>query len=200
MAKPRFTGEKRLTKVSIEDLQPHPQNPRIHPQDQLDAIAASIRQFGQPRPVLARAEDHVLIAGHGVLEGCRRAGVDQVDVILWDVDQRTASEFMVADNQHGDRSSNDDEMLAQLIRDLQPENILAIGFLDSEVEDMISALEKSEKNRPVVRELATDEVADTFWISVRGPIEQQANALRAIQDVMAKFPDVTVDQGSSEIN
>ena len=33
----------------------NPRNPRLHPEAQLADLAASLRRFGQPRPLIARA-------------------------------------------------------------------------------------------------------------------------------------------------
>jgi ParB-like chromosome segregation protein Spo0J len=200
MAKKKHTGDRETRSIAIEDLTPNPKNPRRHDVKQIEAMAESVRAFGQVRPILARAEDLVVIAGHGVLEACRMAGLSSVQVVLWDVDERTANSYMIADNRHHDHSVDDDAMIAELIRELEPDNYLALGFIDNEVDELLARLERGEKNPVKVREIATHDVEDKFWISVRGPVEQQARALQAIRKVMDEMPDVTVEQGVSELN
>ena len=48
----------------------------------------------------------------------------------------------------------------------------------------------------VVREIATSDVSDSFWITVRGPLAQQAAALKRLQQLMGELPDVEVDLGT----
>jgi hypothetical protein len=36
---------------------------------------------------------------------------------------------------------------------------------------------------------------DASWISIRGPLAQQANALKALEQAMKPFADVTAEQG-----
>jgi ParB-like chromosome segregation protein Spo0J len=66
------------------DLVSNPRNPRLHPEDQLDKLAASLKRFGQPRPIIARAENHMIIAGHGIHAAAARAGLATLKVVLWD--------------------------------------------------------------------------------------------------------------------
>jgi hypothetical protein len=48
---------------------------------------------------------------------------------------------------------------------------------------------------PTVRELATSEVADRFWIAVRGPLKTQAATLQKLRDVLQAFPDLEIELG-----
>jgi hypothetical protein len=41
-------------------------------------------------------------------------------------------------------------------------------------------------------------VTDDFWIGVRGPMKQQAEALQRVKELMAEFPSVTVELGTVE--
>jgi hypothetical protein len=53
--------------VPIGDLRPDPRNPRTHDEANLAAIAASLREFGQLKPLVAHRETHIVEAGNGVL-------------------------------------------------------------------------------------------------------------------------------------
>lgn len=50
----------------------------------------------------------------------------------------------------------------------------------------------------VVEDFDTSKVADRFWISVRGPLAEQAKALDALEGVMADLADVDVELGTVE--
>jgi hypothetical protein len=47
-----------------------------------------------------------------------------------------------------------------------------------------------------VHEIDVSAVEDRFWITVQGPLRQQAAALQRLQQLMAEFPDVDVDLGT----
>lgn len=50
-----------------------------------------------------------------------------------------------------------------------------------------------------VKEIETGEVADEFWISVRGPLAQQAAVLKKLEDALKPFAGVTVEQGTINV-
>lgn len=79
-------------------LVPYPSNPKLHPEEQISQIMASITQFGFINPILIDS-NKVVIAGHGRLEAAKRLGLKKVRVI--DVKYLTedqARALRVADN------------------------------------------------------------------------------------------------------
>ena len=56
-----------------------------------------------------------------------------------------------------------------------------------------------EPDELAVKEIETGPVSDEFWISVRGTLAQQANALKALQEAMKPFAGVEVEQGTINI-
>lgn len=183
----------KLTTIDILELVPNPRNPRRHPEAQIEQLAASIRKFGQPKPVLARKENRMLIAGHGVWESCQRAGLPKIKVMLWDVDQATADAFMVADNRHPENSRNDTDRIAELLREIDPSDLPALGFTPEEVAELLKG---EDEDTIEVFEIDTTAVADRFWLSVRGPLKDQAQALQRVQEVMRDLPEVEVELGT----
>lgn len=51
--------------VSIDDIQPHPENYKIHPPEQIKSLRASLKTFGWTTPIKANLKG-VIIAGHGM--------------------------------------------------------------------------------------------------------------------------------------
>lgn len=189
------TPEKRILLLephaALDDLLPNPRNPRRHPAKQLEQLAASINRFGQPRPILARMANRMIVGGHGLALAMRRAGATHAQVLLWDVDQQTADAFMVADNQHGLNGRDDDAQLALLLEELARDDFASLGF-DAEAANKL--LEQGGEIE--VRAVDTTPVKDRFWISVRGPLKSQAKALKQLQAVMKEVPDVSVELGT----
>jgi hypothetical protein len=183
-----------LVTLPVTDLTPNPRNPRDHDEKQLAHLQASLERFGQTRPLIARKANKMLIAGHGVLMAAKRAGWEQIKVLLWDCSQEDADTYMLADNRHSDLSDHDGERVAELLRDVvDPADLFAAGFDPADVDDLLRGLEDSTKIE--VMDLDLDTVHDDFWISVRGPLAKQAEVLQRLKELLAEHPDVSVDLG-----
>ena len=178
--------------VKTGSIIPNPRNNRVHPPDQLAMLKASIRRFGQPRPVLVRKQNRMLIAGHGIHQGMHELGLPEIEVIFWDVDQKTADEFLLADNRLAEQSHFDRERTRNLLEEAPAEAYPALGFTDEEVAALLNEAGPSIS----VVEIDTDRVDDRFWINVRGPLPQQAQALKRLQQLMTELPDVEVELGT----
>ena len=42
--------------VKINELKPHPKNPRVHPDSAIDKLVRSIKEFGWTNPILVSAD------------------------------------------------------------------------------------------------------------------------------------------------
>lgn len=139
--------------VKITQLTPDPQNARQHDERNLDAIKASLEQFGQRKPiVVARANDGtlVVIAGNGTLEAAKALGWTQITVAEvpadWDADKARA--FALADNRSAELANWNDAVLASTLLELDAVgwDIGALGFApadgpsDDELADAFDAL------------------------------------------------------------
>lgn len=103
----------------VDDLVPYANNARTHSSEQVDKIAASIREFGFTVPVLA-AEDGTIIAGHGRILAAEKLGLEEVPVVVargWSEEQRRA--YTIADNQLTLEGGWDEELLRIELTDLQ---------------------------------------------------------------------------------
>lgn len=177
--------------VAITSVIPNPRNDKKHPREQLDMLKASIEAFGQPRDILVRAENRMIIAGHGVHRAMEELGRDEINVVLWDVDQATADKFLIADNRLGERGVIDIDARRALLEEIPEDEWPAIGFLPEEVAAILD-----DADDIIVKEVETEPVLDRFWISVRGPLADQALALQRLQELMAVMPEVEVELGT----
>lgn len=130
----------------ITQLKADPANPRRISERELEALTRSIREFGFVDPIIAREEDHTVIAGHQRLLAARRLGVKTVPVIFLDITKEKAQLLNVALNKiSGDF---DTELLARLLADLDetPELDLSLsGFEEKEIRQLLRSLEAREK-------------------------------------------------------
>lgn len=118
--------------VRIKDLKPHPRNYKDHPEDQLEEIAASIKQHGFYRNI-AIARDNTILAGHGVVAASKKLGLKKIPVKRLDVDPNDpkALKLIAGDNELGKLAEVDDRALSELLKDvmgLDPDGLLGTGF------------------------------------------------------------------------
>jgi len=184
----------KIATVGIGSIIANPKNARSHPDEQIQHLVASIKRFGQPRPILVRKENKMIVGGHGIFTACKLAGLEHVSAILWDVDQATADAYMLADNRLGDLSTDDEDRVAALLREINADDYFAIGFDDTEVSRLLDELEEDAIE---VEELSADLVSDSFWITIRGPLANQAAALDRLKAAMVDLEDVDVELGTT---
>lgn len=86
--------------VPIEKIIPHPKNPNIHSEEQIEELKKQIKTKGFRNPLIVSSKSGYLNQGHGRLEAAIQLGMATLPVIYQDFDndsQEYAS--MVADNQ-----------------------------------------------------------------------------------------------------
>src|SRR5258706_6363860 len=96
---------------SVKDLLAYPQNPRVHSDEQIDALVRSLNEFGWTMPILVD-EGVVCIAGHGRLQAANRMGIAEVPVMVasgWTEEQKRA--YRIADNALTEASSWSPQLL-----------------------------------------------------------------------------------------
>jgi ParB-like chromosome segregation protein Spo0J len=128
--------------VPVADLSADPANARLHPDRNLAAIEASLRVYGQRKPLVVRREGMVVEAGNGTLEAARRLGWTHVAAVLVDDDPITATGFAIADNRTAELAAWDEEALGRLLAELQAEEIDldALGWSDAELKQLIESV------------------------------------------------------------
>jgi DNA modification methylase len=119
----------------IGKLIPSPRNARTHSLEQIDQIAASIREWGWTNPVLV-TEDGTIVAGHGRVLGARKLGIAEVPVMIasgWSEAQIRA--YALADNKLALNAGWDEALLALEIAELEDLgfDLGLTGFSDAEI-------------------------------------------------------------------
>lgn len=180
--------------IATKALRANPNNPRKHDDDQITRLAASLQRDGQTKPLLARRENQMIIAGHGVHQAAQLVGLETLKVVLLDVDQPTADRIMLGDNRHSDQSTNDNERVVALLRGIDAADWMATGYSDTEVEKLFSKLDATDL---VVHEIESSDRKDTFWISIYGPLADQATALQRLKEFYKEMPTITVLLGTT---
>ena len=124
-------------KVQIAQLSLDPSNARKHSARNLDAIAASLKKFGQRKPIVVHKG--VVLAGNGTLEAAKTLGWTEIEVAEvpsdWDLD--TAKAYALADNRTAELAEWDESELAKQLLELQDADwdITELGFEITKVLD-----------------------------------------------------------------
>lgn len=102
-----------LIYMKIEELIPYDKNNKIHDENQIKKIARSIRECGFRAPILID-ENNVILAGHGRLEGAKRAKLKEVPVIKYtDLTEDQKKKYRILDNRLGDLAEYDLDALKE---------------------------------------------------------------------------------------
>src|SRR4051794_7204833 len=119
----------------VDRLIPYARNARTHTPEQVDQIAASIKEWGWTNPVLV-GEDNTLIAGHGRVLAARKLHIAEVPVMVatgWTEAQKKA--YAIADNKLALNAGWDEALLGLEIGELDSIgfDIGLLGFTDTEI-------------------------------------------------------------------
>lgn len=136
--------QERSENVRIADLHLDPANVRKHGPDNLGAIAASLKRFGQQKPIVVSA-DGIVIAGNGTLEAARSLGWEAIAVVRSELSGPEAMAYAIADNRTAELADWDDPALvAQLesLKALDPGLLAATGYDEEALAKLAADLEK----------------------------------------------------------
>jgi len=138
-----------VVRVPIDSIKPHPKNYRGHPPEQIDHIRASLRQYGQYRPIVVSRDGYIL-AGEGVWTGCKAEGMDVVETVPqpFDHTDTRAEKLLVLDNEVSRAAIDDDKALATLLASIQQtEGLEGTGWDDGGLDKLIGGLAATDYAR-----------------------------------------------------
>lgn len=105
--------------VDIDLLDELPGNPRI---GDVDAIAASLTQFGQVKPIVIRPKEdgrYVILAGNHTTHAARSLGWTHIAAVNGEnMDESEAAAFALVDNRVADLAYTDEELIGPMIIDI----------------------------------------------------------------------------------
>ena len=121
---------------------PYINNSRTHSEQQVQQVAASIKEFGFTNPLLIDEEGSI-IAGHGRLQAAQMLGMDEVPTItLEGLTEAQRKAYVIADNQLASNAGWDIDSLKLEIETLTELDfdISLLGF-DDDLIDLINPTE-----------------------------------------------------------
>ena len=129
--------------VDIDSIRPWPTNYNDHPDQQLQYLRGSLRDFGQVKNVIIWGD--YIVAGHGLVEAAKGRGWRRIEVkrlpANWSEIQVEA--VLIADNRLAQLSTANDEKLADMLQRVRQENstlLDSVGYNGDEVDTMLRNL------------------------------------------------------------
>ena len=123
----------------IEKLRPYARNAKMHGDDQVAKIAASMAKFGWTVPCMV-ADDGELIAGHGRVLAATMLGLTEVPVIrLGHLGEAERRAYRIADNKLTEMGDWDDAVLRDEIAGLLAEDfdLSLLGITDEDLDALL---------------------------------------------------------------
>ncbi|MBP98995.1 hypothetical protein CMK18_23845 [Candidatus Poribacteria bacterium] len=131
-------NHKYIDEYEVEKLTPYVNNSRQHNLEQVNQVAASIKEFGFTNPVLIDNQD-TIIAGHCRVMAAKKLELKKIPVVvLSDLSPAQRKAYVVADNQLALNAMWDFTKLSNEIEFLNEEefNLDLLGFSESFLESL----------------------------------------------------------------
>jgi hypothetical protein len=155
------------SRTRVADLKADPRNARTHPKVNLDSLVASLREFGQQKPVVINAEMQI-VAGHGLVEAAKQLGWEYVATLTTDlVTPELMAAYAIADNRTAELSEWEYRTLSEELKRLQiasPNLLAALGWKDYELKALLEATYSPPPQKP----LDQGEIIQTLVFKVSG--------------------------------
>jgi site-specific DNA-methyltransferase (adenine-specific) len=129
--------------IDISELSADPANARKHDERNLEAIKASLRRFGQQKPIVVDSSN-VVRAGNGTLAAAQSLGWETITVVQTDLQGSEATAYAIADNRTAELAEWNDDVLAASLASLndQDESLLSdLAFSEQELEMLINSVD-----------------------------------------------------------
>jgi len=127
--------------IALTDLSLDPSNVRKHSRKNLDAIKASLRKFGQQKPIVVDAKG-IVLAGNGTLTAAQELGWTEIQIVRTELAGVEATAFAIADNRTAELAEWEEDKLSQVLQSLKVEDadlLAATGYDAAEVDKMSKA-------------------------------------------------------------
>jgi DNA modification methylase len=147
------------TEVTLTELSPHPQNVR---QGDIGAIAESLKEHGQYRPIVVQRSTGYILAGNHTYQAAKQLKHKTIAVTYMDCDDDQALRILLVDNRANDLANYDDYGLTELLTGLMETDrkLIGTGFTPDDLDQLLADLNQP----PLLPEVTgdPDEVPETI--------------------------------------
>lgn len=146
-----------IIEIPVDDLIPYENNPRLN-DEAVDAVAASIREFGFKQPVVID-KDNVIVCGHTRMKAAVLLGLDTVPAIRADdLTEEQIKAYRLADNKTAELADWDFDALTKELQGLSIDMAdfgfaedAEIGFNEDALNELFMDAPESEKKPKTVK-------------------------------------------------
>ena len=171
--------------VNPEDIIPYSNNTKAHPEDQVKAIASSIKNYGWDQPIVIDADNEV-IKGHGRLQAAKLLDLDSVPVIMReDLTPSQVRAARIADNKTAE-SGWIDEALATEVAVLDESEDIDMDSLGFDEDELSSLIEEAS--------LDDQDIADAFGALPDGERNEFRQKTFTLSEAQTELVDEAIEQ------
>ena len=124
--------------VPLDSISPDPANVRRHSPENIAAIKASLRRFGQQKPIVVD-RNNIIRAGNGSYQAARELGWSSIEVLVTDLSRPDAIAYAIADNRTAELAQWDLAALKSEFESLDDLLKIATGFSDESLNALLQA-------------------------------------------------------------
>jgi ParB family chromosome partitioning protein len=126
--------------IAVADLSLDPSNVRKHSRRNLDAIKASLRKFGQQKPIVVDAKG-IVLAGNGTLTAAQELGWTEIQIVRTELAGVEATAFAIADNRTAELAEWEEDKLNAVLKSLRDEGVdlVDVGYSPEDLDQFAAA-------------------------------------------------------------
>ena len=103
-------------------------------------MAASLRRFGQQKPIVIQRSTGYVVAGNHLVRAAQSLGWSEIAANIVELDDATATAFMLADNRTSDLGGYDDALLAAILAEAAAaDDLTGTGYDADDVAALVAA-------------------------------------------------------------
>lgn len=121
--------------MALASLTENPQNPNMHPKEQIEDIAKSIKEYGQYYPIIVD-ENGLILAGHGKKKALELLGLTEGEcIVMHGLTDKQKKKLLLSDNKIQSFSFLNHTIEEDLIKEIDDTDI--IGYNAEYISDLI---------------------------------------------------------------
>ena len=146
-----YSASMKLESIAIDDIHLDPANVRTHGKKNADALIGSLTRFGQQKPIVIN-ESNIVLAGNGTFQAAKSLGWTHIECVRTELGDMEAVAYAIADNRTAELAEWDKDGLAMVLDQLPDDILLATGFDEKEIAEMVGEMEEKAISEPAVFE------------------------------------------------
>ena len=132
--------------VPITEIKPYKRNVKLHPQEQIEQIKNSMKEFGNIDPIGVWHDE--IVEGHGRYEALKQMGVKEIPIIrLDDLTDEQRKAYALAHNKLTMNSDFDVSLLDTELAEIETIDMTLLGFDEQKHEEAIDLDDEPKQER-----------------------------------------------------